>query len=96
MSTLLKETVYSPKQLETHWINNIFHSHDLFCGCPKPLLHLLTVINRNSAAPKPESEIPNIQCLLTGETTMATTGDHGIEEGELEKLFAEDTEEDTG
>lgn len=96
MSTLLTKPLYSAKQQEINWMNNIFHTHDLLCGCTKPILHLLTIINKTSEAPKPESEIENIQCLLTGKGTTTGTEDHGFDEGDLERIFAEDTQEDTG
>lgn len=97
MSTLYKKPPYSTKQQENNWINNIYHSHDLWCGCKDPELHFLTIINRNGPTPKPEKDIRNIQCLLTGShTTTVGEEDGGLEEGELEKLFAEDGPDDTG
>ena len=61
----------------------------------------MIVINRGSQAPKPDLDIKNIQCLLTGITTEKedTTQEDvvtGFGDGELEKLFSEDTKEETG
>lgn len=98
MTTLWKQPKTSPRRLENAWVNNIYSSHDLWCDCDDPQLHFLAIINKNSNAPKPESEIKNIKCLLTGRTgeTTGEKDDIGLEDGELEKLFAEDTEEDSG
>lgn len=90
MSSLLKNPAYTPKQLELQWYNNIHHSHDLFCGCNKPILHLLHIINRKGNAPKPEKDIKNIQCLLTGEKEKTTEDDDIFQPGELEELFKEE------
>lgn len=90
MSSLLKNPVYTPKQLELQWYNSIHQGHDLFCGCNKPVLHLLHIINRRGNAPKPEKDIANIQCLLTGE--KEDNGDEDVfQPGELEELFKEDS-----
>lgn len=90
MSKLLRETNYTPKQLENNWINSIFHSHDLFCGCNNPTLHLITILNRGGNAPKPEPEIKNILCLITGKEDKDTEEDDlPFGPGELEKLFEE-------
>lgn len=98
MSRQLQNPVYTGKALESQWRNNIFSSHDLMCGCKNPLLHLLIIINRENKAPKPEPEIRNILCLITGEKD--TLGEKDIieedfEPGELDRLFSEieDTDE---
>lgn len=96
MSLQLKNVAYSPKALETAWANNIFSSHDLFCGCDDPVLHLLIIFNKRGNAPKPEKDIKNIKCLITGEptTTKEDPGDiiEDFDGEDLEKLFTEDTE----
>lgn len=90
---MLKEPKYSPKNLQLQWLNNIHQSHDLFCGCEDTILHLLCLINSKGNAPKPEKDVRNIKCLLTGDTTKDTGEEDGIfEEGLLEKLFSEDAE----
>lgn len=90
MSSLLQNPVYTPRQLELQWYNNIHQSHDLFCGCNKPILHLLHIINRRGNAPKPEKDIKNIQCLLTGEKEDNGDDEDIFQPGELEELFKED------
>ncbi len=98
MSSIWKKPTSSLRQLENAWMNNIYCSHDLWCHCEDPPKHLMIIINKNSRAPKPESEIDNLKCLLTGEggTATHTEDDAGFNEGDLEKLFAEDTGDDLG
>lgn len=98
-----KRPSYTPKSQENHWVNIIFESHDQFCGCDDPWLHLLDILNRQGNARKPLTDINNIKCLLTGikDTTKEdkeNTEDAGFYPGELERLFEEnggdaDTEE---
>jgi len=92
MSKQLQPVKYTKKQQENNWINNIYSSHDLFCGCSDPLLHLLKVLNRSGNAPKPEEEINNIKCLITGDDTIKEEG-AGISTQELEDIFADITGE---
>lgn len=101
MSKLLQHPTFTGSALEGQWINTLHNTHDLFCGCNKPLQHLLTIYNKKGNAPKPEEEIKNILCLITGDKDSTTLEEDGFEEGELEKLFEEDgddshTEEETG
>ncbi len=92
---LLKNPNYNPKGLQTQWMNSIFQTHELICGCNETILHLLAIINSQGKAPKPLKDIRNIQCLLTGDTSTETTEeDPVIEDGILEKLFSEDLVED--
>ncbi len=37
-----KPPVYGPKGQEQNWINSIVQTHDCWCGCDDPLLHLFT------------------------------------------------------
>lgn len=102
MSFYYKPPIYGPRGLEKQWYNNIFHSHDLFCGCDSTIHHLLSLI----ASQTTPSDLPGTQelfkkCLpstttgITG-TITATAGekesedDLGIDIGDLEKLFEED------
>ena len=97
MSTIYKRPLYTPRQQENTWMNMIFTSHDQFCSCDEPLIHLMQLINRDSPCPKPLKDIRNIKCLLTGADTDDTVPtkdeDPGFLEGELEKLFEEETVE---
>lgn len=94
MSSLWKKCTYSQRQLGNQWMNLIYGSHDMWCHCEDVILHLLTIINSNSQFKKPEPEIANIKCLLTGPDRTATASaeeDTGIDQGDLERLFADDT-----
>ncbi len=94
MSSIWKKCTYSQRQLDNHWMNILYGTHDLFCHCEDPALHFMYVINKNSNAPKPLKDLENLKCLLTGKDTAATPEeeDIGIGPGDLEKLFGEDTE----
>lgn len=94
MSKCYQNPIYSPRALEQQWMNNIFQSHDLWCGCQKPIIHLLTIVNKNGKAIKPEEEINNILCLITGEKDSSKEEDNDFGPGELEALFAEDGEQE--
>lgn len=101
MSSVWKYPQASPRKQELLWMNILWSTHDQFCECQDPVLHLMILINRDSSARKPTSDIKNIKCLLTGETTTKEDtkpedfDDLDIEDGELEKLFAEDGGEGT-
>lgn len=102
MSRQLQNPAYQGKALEQQWINNIFSSHDLMCGCRDPILHLLILLNKQGKAIKPETEVRNIKCLITGEKDSEDNDMADIDQGDLEALFADDgpgddpTTEDTG
>jgi len=91
MSTYLQPTIYGKEALQLQWLNNIHHSHGLFCGCEKPFEHLQEILNKRGH-----------QLCLPGPTTEED-GDnqHGdaadnVLDGELEDLFKEDFGEDDG
>lgn len=90
----MKNPEYSPKQLEDQWINTIFANHDLICGCNDTITHLLVVLNRKGTAPKPEKDIKNIKCLITGKEEEDHTEEDAFGAGELELLFKEDGDEE--
>lgn len=101
MSSIWKKPTYSVRQQELQWQNLFYTAHDQFCHCDDPVYHFLIVVNRGSKAPKPESDVKNIQCLLTGitEEKEDTTPEDvvtGFDDGELEKLFSETTDDDPG
>lgn len=92
MSHYLKDPIYGPQGLELHWVNSIVHSHGLFCGCDNTFEHLQSILQR-----KGHKQL----CLTTFKDTedaASQTGDDdiGISPGDLEKLFATDTEDDSG
>lgn len=94
MTSCWKKPTSSVRQQELQWMNIIFQSHDQMCHCEDPQLHFMILLNKTGNAPKPESEIKNIKCLLTGQPTGETKDTEedngGFLEGELQKLFEED------
>lgn len=98
MFSLWKTPTSSKRQQELQWLNLVNSTHDQFCHCNEPTLHLLYCINKFSSAQKPEKDLRNIQCLLTG-VPITTAEDKeegdptGFLEGELEDLFKEENGE---
>lgn len=87
MSKFLRDPCYRNRQLENKWINVIFESHDLICGCNTPIDHLNGIIE--------EQKCPR----STAEDTEKTTGKEDEEpftSEDLEKLFDQDTEDAAG
>lgn len=83
MSKFLKPCYYEGRALENQWMNNVFQSHDLICGCLDPVNHL-NFLHNQQKCPRTKD---------TGTTTEETTGDAvdlPIDTGDLEKLFEED------
>ena len=83
---------YTPKQMTLQMVNAYVHIHDLRCHCKQPLRHIIQQI---------EEQEPTIKKWRDSTTTAAGShdGDADIDHfgpGELEKLFAEDTEENDG
>lgn len=88
MSKLWKPAVYSTRALEQQWINNIHQSHDLFCGCPKPLQHLKLILHDQKC-----------DLFTEKDTTEETTGitnvpEDNFDEGDLQQLFEAEKEEE--
>lgn len=84
MSKFLQPRLYENRALENQLLNTIIGTHDLMCGCPKPLQHIQHLINQPL-------------CLTTGEditNAKDTTQeeDIGFSTGDLEKLFENDDE----
>ena len=94
MSKFLTPSVYSNNGLENQWINLIWNSHDLVCGCNNCFTHLFEILKKKGTLP----------CLPSPGTADAGTQEpepHGgeedvLEEGDLDKLFEEDFNEDDG
>lgn len=97
--------VYNVKGRCQQWVNGIVTSHEMFCGCDKPFFHLYYFLQKQNTFPfttaKEEEEIKK---CLTGLTETATVGtntedvrggapDDVLDFGDLEDLFAENTEE---
>lgn len=97
--------IYNVRGRCTQWINGIVTSHDLFCGCNKPFYHLFYVLQKEEQFPfttkQEDSEIKKCLSTLTDTATVGTNTDEGLggapddvlEFGDLEDLFAENTEE---
>lgn len=88
MTSKLTPALYRGRSLEQQWLNNIYGSHDLFCGCPDPIKHLQEIL-------KPRNQ----QLCLPGPSEQdggeKDQEDIGLEEGDLDLLFKEPfTEED--
>lgn len=90
MSKFQKPSVYSKRGQDNQWINLIYNSHDLYCGCNTPIDHL-------------EDILKNQKCHHT--TNAATTTEDGgttkdhdliIDEGDLENLFSPENDVDEG
>lgn len=93
MSRYNKPTEFGPRATEIQWLNSIVTTHGLFCGCEKPWNHLEDILKNQQ-----------VRCHLIGDNTTEThteepTGDvdiDGFQDGDLERLFAQDFEDDAG
>lgn len=83
---LWQPTKYGPKRLELQWLNGCITSHDYICGCDEPAKHLFLLLAKKSGFDQ--------KCLTFGDdpgtTAVGTTDDIGIDQGDLELLFAEE------
>lgn len=89
---------WTQKQKINNWMNLLAHVHDNNCNCDEPLQHTIHIILEKE---------PNIQfqestkqllkkCLGTEDSKEDGDDVDGLGIGDLERLFAEDTGEDTG
>lgn len=101
--------IYNVKGRTTQWINSCVSTHDCFCGCDKPLYHLIYELQKQGGFHQIGVEEENLIKKCLGTRTVATTdastttapeepeleGDINI--GDLELLFAEngDDKDDT-
>lgn len=90
MSKLLTPCLYKGSALENQWINGIHNMHDLFCGCNDTIKHLATCLKRNNS----QLCLPSTADVGTQEPD--TAGEDAFDEGDLDKLFEEDFDDDTG
>ncbi len=77
-----------PRAQQIQWINLIFTSHDMICGCNDTWKHLKTLL-----------EDHQVQCHFGGPAATAGTQDDKengdpLESGDLELLFKEDFDEE--
>lgn len=89
MNSKPKNEFTRKRQLE--WTNAICTLHDLLCTCPHPLQH--TVDHLYNFEPDLKPPTPCLTTIKDGDEKDVIDG---LGEGELEALFAEDTEEDSG
>lgn len=92
MSTFLTPPLFSKNGLENQWVNSIWNIHELMCGCNNIWKHLAAILSRQG----------NQLCLPSTSTEDAGTQTAGgeepdiLEEGDLDKLFEEDFDDETG
>lgn len=86
MSKFLTPPCYNGRALETQWMNNIFQSHDLFCGCLEPINHLTFLINQQKCH---RSTLDDAD----GQGKGKDTEEIGVDIGDLEELFKETDEQ---
>lgn len=88
MNSKPKNELTRKRKLE--WTNIICSLHDLVCPCSHPLQHTVDHLYDIEPTLKPPS------CPTTIKDGDGEDVIDGLGEGELEALFAEDTEEDSG
>jgi len=94
MTSFLTPTVYSKNGLENQWVNLIWNSHDLYCGCNNAFKHLADILRKRGD----QLCLPSTSTASTADAGIQTGEPDGdvIEEGDLDKLFEEDFNEDDG
>lgn len=93
MTHFLKDPLYNGRAMELQLMNATINCHDLCCGCMTPVLHLKEIINTFSYSPCPRTTGGDDDHRGDKETTDAL---EGLEDGELDRLFADDGEDATG
>lgn len=101
MSDNFKKTYYSTRALHNQYLNSIVNIHDLFCVCDDPFVHTTNLIFEQVKPTKftEENKQQIKKCLGIGtEEDAAGPGDavDGLTGEELEKLFDEGPDEETG
>lgn len=92
MSKLLTPSIYSNNGLENQWVNTIWNTHEMICGCNDIWRHLADILKRQGSQ----------LCLPSTSTDDAGTQTDGgeekdiLEDGDLDRLFAEDFDADDG
>lgn len=93
MTHFLKDPLYHGRAMELQLMNATINCHDLCCGCLTPVLHLKEIINTFSYSPCPRTTGAGDDHHGDKETTDAL---EGLEDGELDRLFADDGEDNAG
>lgn len=90
MSKFLREPLYTGRGKENQWLNIIFQSHDMICGCPSAQQHLKHLFE--------QQECRHFRDTETTEETGGTTekDELGIDAGDLENLFSTENDVDEG
>lgn len=94
-----RPTYYNSTSIQQQMLNTFVSVHDLTCGCDHPIEHILwTTATKGKPTGFTEEEKSTLKkCLGFGENlTIKEEEETGIEDGDLDRLFAEDDTEDTG
>ena len=88
----------SPRRKTLDFTNAVASLHDLTCDCNKPLEHAIDLLVTQEPGLKLNKETSEKikKCLTTEAIPGAVDAIDGLEDGDLEDLFAEDITEDTG
>lgn len=86
MSKFMTPPLYNNHGLENQLKNLCFNAHDLVCGCENPQKHLQHLFEEchHTEDPTPSTAAATVDAI------------DGLDEGTLEKLFAEDADDSTG
>ncbi len=77
-------------------VNLFVGGHDLLCECEKPAVHSLNILLHQLKEELTTEDKEYIKKCLGSTTTEDTAADAGLTGEELEKLFSEDGDDETG
>lgn len=91
-------TSTSIRRKNLDFTNGVATLHALICDCEKPLEHAVYIIVDQEPGLKFNKKTSDKikKCLTSEDGPTAADAIDGLEDGELENLFAEDITEDTG
>lgn len=89
MTNPWKPCLYSGNALDNQWMNTIFNSHDLYCGCLDPVNHFNSIIKKQQCRRFKDTGTETEDITTTKEEDIPDVGD-------LEKLFEDTGENDQG
>lgn len=74
------------------------NAHDLACGCDHPIEHIIyTTATKGRPSNFTDAEKATLKkCLGITDDPIIKEEETGIDAGDLDRLFAEDAEEDSG
>lgn len=93
MSSYLTPALYSNNGLENQWVNIVWNTHDIICGCNDCFKHLFEILKRKGSLPCLPSTTEDAG---TEDRNGDGAADAGLEDGELDRLFAEDSPDEQG